>query len=761
MMTRFRTAQPWWQWAAIALIAASFPGGAAAATSPLAARGYSVLPSPQQVELEGRDLPFGPAWQLESDGIPASDISIQTLKEELSRRHRLPAPGGAGILVSLRIAPGSVRPGKVTDAEPESIAPQAYQLSLGASRITITANAAPGLFYGVETLAQLLRPRDGSIWFPEGKITDWPDLQMRTLYWDDAHHLDKPAELKRAIRQAAYYKINGFALKLEGHFQFKSAPALVEPYALSPAEYQELTDYGLLYHVQLIPFLDGPAHIAFILKHPEYAHLRAFPDSNYELCATNPDSYKLLEGMYQDLMDANKGVKYFYLSTDEAYYIGMASNKGCEEKSAAEKLGSRGKLLASFLDQAAGYLHQHGRTVVFWGEYPLKASDIASLPSYLVNGEVYGPAFNREFTARGMRQNIYTATQGAERIFPNYNYLPGSRRGEGRVPEMFDTISFDSARKEALLKGAFVAGWADAGQHPENFWLGYATGLSYAWKPAAPPPAEVTQAFFDTFYGPGVVNMARVYQLLSFQAQFWSKSWNQVPSTSRKGIWGNSDRIYTKRQPADDETFPLPGVPGANLVYQSNWKAAAGRQVAEAGDFFTQNDELLGLLEENLSRARYNHYNLRVLLSDAMLCRQNLNFLLSLDAADLAMTRAARIAADNQPEDAIEILDGALDRSLRMKQERNRVYHNTVSTWYETWFPRVAEANGRRFLHELDDVKDHVPDRTVDMSYLIMRQLQLPLDAWYDKVLAARNRYATAHRLETRVAPLHWKSLEN
>ena len=39
--------------------------------------------------------------------------------------------------------------------------------------------------------------------------------------------------------------MNGFVIKLEGHFQYKSAPALVEPYALSPAELQELTDYGL------------------------------------------------------------------------------------------------------------------------------------------------------------------------------------------------------------------------------------------------------------------------------------------------------------------------------------------------------------------------------------------------------------------------------------------------------------------------------------------------------------------------------------
>ena len=111
--------------------------------------------------------------------------------------------------------------------------------------MSITANASTGLFYGVETLIQLVKPVQGTLWLPEGTIEDWPDLELRQIYWDDAHHLDRMDDLKRSIKQAAFYKMNGFVIKLEGHFQYKSAPAIVEPYALSPAELQELTDYGL------------------------------------------------------------------------------------------------------------------------------------------------------------------------------------------------------------------------------------------------------------------------------------------------------------------------------------------------------------------------------------------------------------------------------------------------------------------------------------------------------------------------------------
>ena len=54
----------------------------------------------------------------------------------------------------------------------------------------------------------------------------------------------------------------------------------------------------------------------------------------------NPDSYKLLEGMYQELLDANKGVNYFLLSTDEPYYVGLANNSQCNEVDEAKRLGS-------------------------------------------------------------------------------------------------------------------------------------------------------------------------------------------------------------------------------------------------------------------------------------------------------------------------------------------------------------------------------------------------------------------------------------
>ena len=214
------------------------------------------------------------------------------MKEELQERFHFAlseVKGKGGASLKLAIDPHAVEVGEATDREKSALAEQAYRMKLTASEVTITGNSPTGLFYGVQTLVQLLKPQDGKLWLPEGEIIDWPDLELRVIYWDDAHHLEHPEVLKAAVRQAAFYKINGFSIKLEGHFQYQHAQAMVEPYAMTPAELQELTDYALKYHVQIIPYLDGPAHDAFILKHPEYAGLREYPESNYEFCVTNPD----------------------------------------------------------------------------------------------------------------------------------------------------------------------------------------------------------------------------------------------------------------------------------------------------------------------------------------------------------------------------------------------------------------------------------------------------------------------------------------
>jgi hexosaminidase len=726
----------------------------------LSARDLSLLPMPQRVNITGPAFAISNDWSIHiGPGLKEDNSTVEALKEGLGSRHALRPKAGAhdGPAIVLSIQPASVEIGTAQDRDRPALAAQAYRITLDSKEIRIVANADAGLFYGVETLVQLITHRDGGLFLPTGEIVDWPDLQMREIYWDDAHHLERLDAMKHAIRQAAFFKINAFVLKLEGHFQFKSAPAVVEPYALSPAEYQELTDYALRYHVQLIPYLDAPAHIAFILKHPEYSSLRAFPDSNYELSTTNPDAIKLIDGMCQDLIDANKGVNYFYLSTDEPYYLGMSESEAARMK----QLGSPGKLLAEFLDKAAGYLHDRGRTVIFWGEHPLKPADVPSLPPFLVNGETNDPDFDAAFKACGIRQMIYTSTEGEERLFPNYAIAPADRllhppeKRAPRVPEAIAAVRSDAARQKGDLMGLLVAGWADMGLHPETFWLGYATITSSGWNPAAADAARDTQAFHYLFYGPSVTKMDRIYELMSRQAQFWDDSWERKPSTARKGIWGNSNSIFRPRHPAHDQTIPLPPVPaGTDLSFDAPKTNERLAQLVE--QYQTENNELTNLLAAEAARAEFNRYNIEVMQSIAGLCRQNLDMLRAMDQIARQLAAAHTASRESRPPAALAAIDAALDTVVQIRQSRDAALRSATETWYKTWHPRVPAANGRKFLHDLDDVKDHLPDRTVGMEYLVYRELQLPLGDWAKQTMAARNQYAKSHGLSERTAAVEW-----
>jgi len=124
-----------------------------------------------------------------------------------------------------------------------------------------------------------------------------------------------------------------------------------------------------------------------------------------------------------------------------------------------------------------------------------------------------------------------------------------------------------------------------------------------------------------------------------------------------------------------------------------------------------------------------------------------------------ALQAAHAAAAKPDVKLAVGALDQALDIAENIRQRRNQAFSDAVATWYKSWYPRVAEANGRTFLDKVDDVKDHFPVRTVDMTYLIYRQLLYPLGDWAAKVEAARNAYAKAHDMPSQSRQWDWKDV--
>ncbi len=213
-----------------------------------------------------------------------------------------------------------------------TIGAEGYQLSVGLKQVTIRANKPAGLFYGVQTLLQLL-PKEieskeevkGIKWtMPCVEITDYPRLGWRGLMFDVARHWFTKQEVKQYIDAMVRYKYNILHLHLaddEGwRIEIKGLPKLTEigawrvnrtgtfgdfipPKPEEPRNYggfytqediKELVQYAKERFVNIMPEIDVPGHsLAAIAAYPELS------------CTPDAVNYKVRSG--EKIMDWSRG----------------------------------------------------------------------------------------------------------------------------------------------------------------------------------------------------------------------------------------------------------------------------------------------------------------------------------------------------------------------------------------------------------------------------------------------------------------------
>jgi hexosaminidase len=189
-----------------------------------------------------------------------------------------------------------------------AIGDEGYTLSVTAGGIVIKANAPAGLFYGVQTLMQLLPKQiesldavTGVTWtVPFVQITDYPRFAWRGLMFDVSRHFFTKAEVKHFIDDMVRYKFNLLHLHLtddEGwRVEIKSLPRLTTVGAynvkkvgdfgsFTPPTPDEPRNYGGFYtqddirelvayakdrYVNIMPEIDVPGHsLAAVAAYPE------------------------------------------------------------------------------------------------------------------------------------------------------------------------------------------------------------------------------------------------------------------------------------------------------------------------------------------------------------------------------------------------------------------------------------------------------------------------------------------------------------
>lgn len=716
--------------------------GDASDTQNLRLLGYAVLPAPRHVKVVEGFVKVDGSWGLSTGRVQRKNIAVRTLLDTIATNHRF-APGSATARCRIELAlnPAAVRTGCKDRRNDE-----AYRIEITDTRIRLIGNAEAGLFYAVQTFLQLL---NGSAArrcvVPLCTIVDWPALEIRCIHWDLKHHQDRPETLRRYLDQAAEFKINAILLEIEDKFEYPSHPIVGAPGAFTTAELQALVDYGLERHIQIIPDIQGPGHMAYVLKHEEFAHLRC-DGSNYQICMDRPEARRLLFDLYDDLCNATRGVEFFHVSTDEVYYAGI-----CEKFRKPYNPENRSLTWVDYVKAAHAHLAKRGRRVIVWAEYPLLPRHVKMLPPTLLNGVGGRQGLQpRLETERGIRRFLYTAIQGVDLLFPNY-FSFRDREGvpqPGRLETVRNAFICDGLPDGHFI-GSILAAWDDSGPHSEAFWLGWAMSAQGAWMPGAPHD-ETAASFMDIFYGLDAQEMPGIYHSLQGGARFYEFTLERLPSKTRGPAYGDWDG--KRPVPRTDRAMIPPALPNPRTltvkpVFSNRYAGA----IAQAPAQLASNERLILQLQANLTRVRRNRHNLEVFLSLAYLQGHFIRMLMSVAGAEKTLVRAAGLARKRDHKQAARLLLNAQQMVKSSNKNLYKTYEALKAVWEKDRYPKGRSVDGRDFVHVMDDVKDHLADRRPDLSYIISPIENIGLGEWITRMDRIIDAYVRKHGLGDRI----------
>jgi hexosaminidase len=191
--------------------------------TPLQAQ-IKIIPKPQEVRILDGDFIFSDNISLISSGADADLISY--MKDYLKELFDFKFVKNDKESRSIRL---------YLNKEFQNAKPEAYSLKIYPDSITIISSANNGLFYGIQTLFQLL-PKNisgtGTIKIKSCEITDYPRFAWRGLNLDCCRHFMTKDFIKRYIDILAYYKFNIFHWHLtedQGwRIEIKKYPKLTE-----------------------------------------------------------------------------------------------------------------------------------------------------------------------------------------------------------------------------------------------------------------------------------------------------------------------------------------------------------------------------------------------------------------------------------------------------------------------------------------------------------------------------------------------------
>ena len=483
---------------------------ASQAQVPDAVRGLNILPAPKQVRLSEGRIVIRPSTTILISDVE-DRLAAEMLQQEIHER--------AGMKLSIEPATGvpkttgHISLGRLTDrglraylesqgvkvdelGKPE-LDKQAYVIRVADSGVLVAGDGAQGLFYGVQTLRQLLRP-DGSggktLAVPTLTIRDWPSMEWRGVS-DDISRGPIPTldYLKMQIRTLAEYKINLLGFNMEHVFDFQTQP-LVSPKnalpgaALTPAEIKEIVDYAKRYYVTILPEQQAFGHLHQFLKYEIYSDLAEMPHGHV-LTPTNLGTYDFIRQIYGEIVPLFPG-PFFHIGSDETFELGLG-----QTKTLATRQGL-GRVYLEHLQKVFEIMEPYHKQLMFWGDIAVKYPELLTiLPKNMIAVPWdYDPKPSYEniitpYTDVGLRVTVAPGASNWGVIWPDFDRAFVNIRNFVR----------DGQKHQAM--GVLNTTWNDDGESLVDMtWPALLFGAAASWQPGESNIDDFKNSYDWAFY---------------------------------------------------------------------------------------------------------------------------------------------------------------------------------------------------------------------------------------------------------------------
>lgn len=298
----------------------------------------------------------------------------------------------------------------------EALGAEGYHLLVKHGDILLTAHQPAGIFYGVQTLLQLLPSqvkgdkelKEMKWMIPCVDITDTPQFPWRGMMLDVSRHWFTKDEVKKFIDELAEYKMNVFHWHLTDdqgwRIDIKSLPRLTEVGAwraprvgqwwqrerqqpgeeatyggfYTQEDIKEVLAYAAERYVRVIPEIDVPGHsLATLVAYPELACMKApdavnignkfYGEDENTLCVGKEETFVFMDKVLTEVA-ALFPDEYVHIGGDECYKGFWHKCPRCQARMKAENLKNEDELQSYFIHRMEAILKEKGKKLIGWDE---------------------------------------------------------------------------------------------------------------------------------------------------------------------------------------------------------------------------------------------------------------------------------------------------------------------------------------------------------------------------------------------------------